>query len=147
MFLCLHKTQWWLYFKINLHLHQAYCTCTVCMYNLSICNWAYVTFYLHRVQHALSSFWQNGCFFSKRHSSNQRKLDCFPVKYTQKIMVKSAVFYWSFSSTFIPKISANFPKNRLFFCKFDSEKPAKFDFFPRPIRCPEILCACSENWV
>lgn len=53
-----------------------------------------------------------------------------PEKYAQKIAKKSTVFTRRFTAKFAPKTVANFPQNRPFFHEFDSQKPAKFDFFP-----------------
>ena len=87
--------------------------------------------------------------FSWKRWSDQHKTNCFPAKYAQKIAMKSAVLYWSFSAKFALRISVNFVWNQLFFCEFDPETPTKFDFFSSRIRSPvkSLSSPTSSPWV
>ena len=101
---------------------------------------------------AIVIFGKNGkivVLFSWKRWSDQHKTNCFPAKYAQKIAMKSAVFYSSFSAKFALRISVNFLWNQLFFCEFDSETPMKFDFFSWPIRSPvkSLSSPTSSPWV
>ena len=65
-----------------------------------------------------------------KHLSNQCKIYQFLVKFAQKIVTKSAVFYWL---VFGDVSSENSGEVSRFFRESVSENPAKFDFFFRDL--------------
>ena len=84
--------------------------------------------------------------FSWKRWSDQHKTNCFPAKYAQKIAMKSAVFYWSFSAKFALRISVNFLWNQLFFCEFDFFSwPTVSEALLRVCHHQHLLCECEAS--
>ena len=78
-----------------------------------------------------------------KHLSNQCKIYQFLVKFAQKIVTKSAVFYWL---VFGDASSENSDEVSRFFCESVSENPAKFDFFSRDLLEAPKFQIVENDW-
>ena len=71
--------------------------------------------------------------------AHRRKSDQFLAKFAQKIPPKKALFLPIVFRQSLPQKSPwNFREIGRFFPEYVSENPAKFDFFPQPIRSPDF---------
>ena len=78
-----------------------------------------------------------------KHLSNQCKIYQFLVKFAQKIVTKSAVFYWL---VFSDVSSENSGEVSRFFLESVSENPVKFDFFSRDLLEAPKFQIVENDW-